>query len=295
MHDVIIIGKGPAGLSASLYTKRANLETIILGKNNSSLRKAGKIENYFGFSNTVTGEYLLQEGEKQAEKLGVVIMDDEVVSIEKKDYFEVATSRMTYTAKAVLIATGQPQKKIKIKNLDSFEGKGVAYCTTCDGFFYNNLKVGVLGFKDYAVHEAIELLAFTHDITIYTNGNKLELTEKFKDRVQEFKINTKTVVRLDGIDFLQKVYFDDGNDEDIDGMFIAYDSASSLDFSKKLGVITEGSSIIVNADMRTNLEGLFAAGDCTGGFKQVSTAVGQGALAGRKMIEYIRSLSNNIP
>jgi len=290
MFDVIIIGRGPAGLSASLYTARAKLKTLIIGKDDSALRKAGKIENYFGFSNAVSGEFLLNEGEKQAKSFGVQIIDDDVISIEKDDFFSVITSNGLYTGKAVLLATGQPQKKIRIENLAKFEGKGVSYCSTCDGFFYNNLKVGVLGFKDYAVHEAIELETYTSNITIYTNGNELDLSEKYIEEANRFRINNKRITKLDGSEFLQRIFFDDGTSEEIDGVFVAYESASSLDFARKLGILVDDNSVVVDRNQQTNLDGLFAAGDCTGGFKQISVAVGQGALAGRKLIEYVRSL-----
>lgn len=288
VYDVLIIGKGPAGISASLYTARANLKTIIIGKNNSVLKKAGRIENYYGFSEPVSGEFLLSEGEKQAAGLGIEIVEDEVIAIEKNDFFEVVTPEQVYSAKAVLISTGQPQKKVRIENLERFEGNGVSYCSTCDGYFYKGLKVGVLGFKDYAIHEAIELEAFTKDITIYTNGMEPQLTEKFAEEAYRFKVNTRPVARLEGKDFLQNIYFKDGTMEELDGLFVAYESASSTDFARKLGVLTEGNSILVDMHQQTNIEGLYAAGDCTGGFKQIATAVGQGALAGRGIIEYIR-------
>jgi thioredoxin reductase (NADPH) len=290
-YDVIIIGKGPAGLSAALYTARANLKTLIIGKNDSSLRKAAKIENYFGFSSPVSGDYLLDETEKQVLRIGAEIVDDEVISIEKTDTFKVITSKNEHEGTAVLIATGQPQKKIKIKNLEKYEGNGVSYCTTCDGYFYNNLKTGVLGNKDYAIHEAMELEAYTNDITIFTNGKELEVSEKYLNELSRFRINKKIITEVSGADFLQRITFSDGTSEEIDGIFIASESASSVDFARKLGVITEGNSIVTDKEQQTNLKGLFAAGDCTGGLKQISTAVGSGALAGKKMIEYIRNLS----
>lgn len=290
MYDVIIIGKGPAGLSAALYTVRGKLNTLVIGKDDSVLNKAEKIDNYFGFSETISGKELLIEGGKQAVRLGATILNEEVISIEKKDYFEIVTSNSKFSAKTVLLATGQPQKKVTIENLHDFEGKGISYCTTCDGFFYNNLKVAVLGSKDFAIHEAIELETFTKYIAIYTNGLELQLSDKFKDVTQKYRINNKPIKKLEGTDFLQKVYFHDGTCEEIDGLFIANESASSVDFARKMGIIVDGNSIIVDRLQQTNLEGLFAAGDCTGGFKQISVAVGQGAMAGKKMIEYVKSL-----
>ncbi|HEX3027841.1 MAG TPA: NAD(P)/FAD-dependent oxidoreductase [Clostridia bacterium] len=290
MYDVIIIGRGPAGLSGALYTARANLKTLIIGDDRSSLKKAEKIENYFGFAEPVKGEDLLKNGESQVLRLGVEIIRDEVISIEKKDFYHVMTPNKTYEGKALLLASGQQQKKVKVKNLTEFEGKGVSYCTTCDGFFYNNMKVGVLGHKDFAIHEAIELETYTKDITIFTDGLELELSDAYRSEADRYNINKKPVSKLDGAEFLQRIHFQDGTSEEIDGIFVAYESASSIDFARKLGVIAEENSVVVDKDQQTNLDGFFAAGDCTGGFKQISTAVGQGALAARKIIEYVKSL-----
>lgn len=289
MLDIIIIGKGPAGISAALYTVRAGLKTLVIGQDNSALLKAERIENYYGFEEPVSGKFLLEEGEKQARRLGVKFDLSEVISIEKEEYFEVYTNEQSYSCKSLLLATGQQQKKIKIDRLSEFEGRGVSYCTTCDGFFYRGLKVGLLGAKDYAIHEAMELEHLTKDITIFTNGSELELSEKYKNLALQFAVNKKKIAAIDGKDAIESILFEDGSNETIDGLFVAYESASSLDFARKLGVITKNNSIEVDEKQRTNLEGLFAAGDCTGGFKQVSTAVGQGAIAGKQMIEYVRN------
>jgi len=290
MFDAIIIGKGPAGISASLYTVRAGLKTLVIGVNGSNLKKAEKVENYFGFSDVIRGEDLLREGEKQALRLGVEIVEEEVLSLNKPDLFEVSTSTGKYQAKAVILATGQPQKKLDIVNLAKFEGIGVSYCTTCDGFFFKNKKVGILGFKDYAIHEAIEMQVFTKDITIFTDGNELDLTAAFLQQAMKFKIDKRPIARLGGDESLKTVHFRDETLEVIEGMFVAYDTAASVDFAKKMGVFTENNAILVDKNQQTNIIGLFAAGDCTGGFKQIATAVGQGALAGRRVIEYVRNL-----
>ncbi len=290
MYDVVIIGKGPAGLSASLYTVRANLRTLIIGRDDSRLLKATKVDNYFGFADTVSGKQLLQDGEIQAKRLGAEIVQDEVISVEKDDFFNVITAAGSYMCKAVLLATGQPHKVIRIENLVKFEGKGVSYCSTCDGFFYNNLKVGVLGNRDFALHEAMELTAYTKDITIYTNGKELEISSKHVDDAAMFKIETRKISKLDGTEFLQRIHFDDGTSDSIDGLFVAAESASSIDFARKLGILADGNTIVTDGDQRTNLEGVFAAGDCASSLKQISVAVGQGALAGKAIADYIKSL-----
>lgn len=294
LYDVIIVGKGPAGLSAALYTTRANLKTLVIGKDSSELLKAHKIENYFGFSHGASGKELLEAGETQARGLGAEIICEEVLGINQKEDFEVVTSEAVYSGRTVLLATGQPQKKLHIEGLKALEGTGVSYCTTCDGFFYRNLKVGVLGNKAFAIHEAEELEPFTRDITVYTNGKELEYSGDYEKLHSRFRIVEKPIQKLEGKEFLESIYFTDGSSEKLEGLFIANDSASSVDFARKLGVLTEGASIVVDREQKTNIIGLFAAGDCTGGFKQVSTAVGQGAVAAKKIIELAREKARQL-
>jgi len=289
MNDVIIIGKGPAGISAALYTIRANLKTLVIGLNDSTLHKAGEIENYYGFSQPISGKQLLENGEKQALRLGGRILNEEVIGIEKEDVFIVKTVKGNYRALSVLIATGQKTADVKIQNLNKFEGKGISYCTTCDGFFYRGKKVGVLGYKDFALHEANELVPFTNNIIILTNGQNPEFSEDSSGLAHKFEFNEKPISAFEGGEFLERVVFHDGSVYQVDGIFVAYGSASTINFAQKMGIITKNRAIAVNENQETNIEGLFAAGDCTGVFKQISVAVGQGALAGRRMIEYVRA------
>ncbi len=290
LYDAIMLGRGPAGVSCAVYTIRAGLKTLIIGRFDSTLLKADKIENYYGFEQPTSGRALLEAGEKQALRLGVEIVDDEVVGIEKETHFKITCTNGTYEARTVLLATGSPVIKAPVKKLEQFEGKGVSYCTTCDGFFYRNKKVGVLGYTDYAVHEASELLPFTQDITLFTNGMPLNISDNQKDKLAQFKLNTEKVKELTGNETLEGVILENGSQENLQGLFIAFGSASSTSFALKLGIATNGKSITVNEKMETNIPGLFAAGDCTGLFKQVSVAVGQGAIASRQMIEVVRKI-----
>ncbi|MBC7765219.1 MAG: NAD(P)/FAD-dependent oxidoreductase [Hyphomonadaceae bacterium] len=290
MYDVIIIGKGPAGCSAALYTIRANLKTLMIGMDESVLRKAAMIENYYGLAEPVSGQSLLEIGEQQISKLGGEMLTAEVFGIEWMDTFEVITSNGNYQAKTVLIATGQPQKQMKIENIITYEGKGISYCTTCDGFFYKNRKVGVVGNKDFAVHEASSLQNFSTDVTLYTNGLQLDISAENTEVVKAFHVNDKKIARFEGNASLETIVFADDSTETVAGLFIANESASSVDFAKKLGVMTVGNDITVDPTQQTNLPGLYAAGDCTGGFKQISTAVGQGAMAARSMIAFVKKM-----
>lgn len=285
--DVVIIGKGPAGISAALYTVRANLKTLVLGAGTSSLEKADKIENYYGFENPVSGHELLETGVKQAKRIGAFIEDDEVTAIEFNNAFTTKTIKTEYSSKAVLIATGQPPQRPKIPGMENFEGKGVSYCTTCDGFFFKNKKVGILGSGNYAVQEAMELEPFTKDVTIFTNGKSPDFSGIYTEEADKFKIIQSLVVGLSGNEVLEEIFLD-GGPEKLDGLFVAGGSASSIDFAVKLGVATQGNSIITDSEQKTNLEGIFAAGDCTGGIKQISVAVGEGAAAGKSIISFIR-------
>lgn len=284
MYDVIIIGRGPAGISASLYTSRADLKTLIIGKY-SSLQKSLHIDNYYGFGQGISGEELLKQGEAQTLRFGTEVLEDEVIALEYdfEGVFTVKTKSSSYNSKSVLLATGSEKKKIPIKNIDRFEGKGIHYCTTCDGYFYKGLKVGILGYNEYAQNELEEMKQFTQNITVLTNGNKAEAG--FEGAV----INSRKIYSLEGSDSLERVIYDNGSFEEFDGIFAAYGTASSVDFARKLGIIISNDIIETDDNQMTNLEGLYAAGDCASSIKQVAVAVGQGATAGLKLIEYIRN------
>ena len=288
MHDVIIIGKGPAGISAALYTIRANLNTLILGHGNGALAKAERIENYYGLPQPVSGTELIRQGVEQIERLGGTIREEEVLDISWNGHFTVKTMSGSHQAIVVLIATGAPVIRVPVKNLTTFEGRGVSYCTTCDGFFHRNKPVGVIGYNDYGVHEAAELLAFSDRVHFFTNGRELEISESSKPILEKLMVVRTPIATLYGDEVLKGVQLEDERKIPLTGFFVAYGTASGATFALKLGIAMQGQSIEVNDRMMTNIPGLFAAGDVTGGFKQVSVAVGQGAVAGRHMIEFAR-------
>lgn len=295
MHDVIIIGKGPAGISAALYTIRANLETLVIGTDAGALVKAGKIENYYGLAVPISGIELMRTGELQVTRLGGTILQDEVLCIDYLGHFEVKTLSGSHQAKSVLIATGAPVIRVPVKGLQAFEGRGVSYCTTCDGFFHRGKPVGIIGYNDYGVHEAVELLSFTSNVTFFTNGKQLQLSGASRSKLSGFTLVETPISELYGEETLAGVRLADGSAVPLSGLFVAYGSASGATFALKMGIEMDGSSIRVDERMATNIPGLFAAGDVTGGFKQVSVAVGQGALAGRHLIEYVRRERELVP
>ena len=286
MYDVIILGAGPAGISASLYTKRANLKTLILYNDKSGLEKASLIENYYGFKNGITGEELYNTGIEQAKNIGVEVLKEEVVKIENNiEHFNVVTTKNEYQAKNLILATGNKKNRPKIKGIEKFEGKGVSYCAICDGFFYRNRSVAVLGSGNYAIAETNELINIADNITILTNGKKAP-----EFRADNVKVDTKEIEEIEGTDKVEEVKFKDGTTIKTDGIFVAEGVAGSSEFAKKLGIITQKDKIVVNENMETNIKGIYACGDCTGGLLQVSKAVYEGTIAGLEVIKRQRGI-----
>ena len=234
-YDCIIIGKGPAGISAGLYVKRANLKVLVIGKDGGSLVK---------------------------------------------------TRNREFTSKALILGTGARRNVPTIKGVKEFEGKGVSYCAICDAFFYRNRDVAVLGSGDYAISEAKQLLPVANSVTILTNGE--QIVENRDIDMEKIQILEKPINQFRGNDVIEEVVFDDNSKMKTSGIFIALGTASSTDLAKKLGAITNGNYIVVDKNMKTNVPGLYACGDCTGGLLQISKAVYEGAVAGLDVIKYIR-------
>lgn len=284
MYDCIIIGSGPAGVSASLYIARAGLKVLIISKNQGALNKAEKIENYYGLQNGITGKELKDIGIKQAQNLGVDFLEKEVVSLKyEKNMYEVIIANPgindKYLAKNVILATGINRNKPKIIGLEKFEGRGISYCAICDANFFRNKNVGVLGNGDYAISEIEELLPIARSVTLFTNG-----IEPVEYRKNEIEINKKEIRSFNGENVIEEIEFKDNTSKKIDGIFIAQGVATSTDLARKLGVLTKDNYIKVNEKMQTSLPNLYACGDCTGGVLQISKAVYEGMIAGLEVV-----------
>ena len=284
-YDICILGRGPAGLSAGIYAVRAGAKTLVLGKPDGALAKAKRIDNYFGIA-TIGGPELLKEGEAQYAALGGVVFDGEITAAEMApNGFLLHAPDADFAAKAIVLAMGRARKAASIKGEGDFLGRGVSHCAICDGFFFKKKRIGVLGSGAYAASEARQLLAFSSDVTIFTDGE--EPTADMPCSVQTVKLD-----KLIGEQRLSAVVAADGTEFPLDGFFIAKGTAGTAEFALKLGVRTENGKIIVDENGMTALPGVFAAGDCLGGLCQVSTAVGTGALAGQRAAEYVRKLSS---
>lgn len=285
MPDILIVGSGPAGISAALYAVRAGgIKTTIVTKGVGSLRKAELIENYYGFKEPIAGESLYEEGIAQAKRLGVSIVADEVVGLSFEERLTAATTAGKYAADAVILAMGATRAVPKIQNLEKFEGRGVSYCAACDGFFYRGKTVAVLGAGEYALHEAAELSHLARAVTLLTNG-----ANPPAEIPGGLAVDTRKIAFLDGGEKLSAAVMEDGSRVELDGLFVAQGVAGSADLARKIGAVTDGGRITVNDRMATNVPGLFAAGDCTGGMLQIAKAVYEGAQAGASAVKYVRS------
>ncbi|MBQ9658351.1 MAG: NAD(P)/FAD-dependent oxidoreductase [Clostridia bacterium] len=284
MYDIIIIGAGPAGISAGLYTKRAGMNVLILYYGESNLEKATKIDNYYGFAEGISGKDLYQEGIKQAENIGIEVKNEEVITIQKTDKnFTIKTVNGEYLSKTAIISTGNKKLRPNIKGITEFEGKGISYCAICDGFFYRNKNVAVIGAGKFALSEAEHLKKIASNVIILTNGNLLENNK-------EYETITKKIKEVHGESKVKQIEFEDNSKIDIDGIFIAIGEAGGSDFAKKMGVMLQNDNIVVDENMQTNIEGLYSCGNATGGLLQVCKAVYEGAKAGLSATAYAKKI-----
>lgn len=291
--EALIIGQGPAGLSAAIYTARGGVKTTLLG---CDPKIAGDydIDNYFGFHETVSGKELIERGVMQAKKFGAELLCDRVLAIhfDETGRYIVKTESDEYRACSLILATGVSRKRPDIPGFEKFDGRGISWCVSCDGFFFRGKRVLVAGEGIYAANQAIELTDYTPDVSICTLGKESSITPEYMNRLRELNIPVieKGIKELRGDELLSGVVLADGEELNAEGIFVALGDASSTDFARSLGIITEGNFIQVDRDMKTNAPGIFAAGDCTGGFLQIAVAVGEGAVAARSAISYVKEV-----
>lgn len=295
MEKIIIVGAGPAGISAALYAARANMDPLVINYGIGGLEKAEKIENYYGLEKPLSGEELFETGIAQAKALGVRFLETQVLGVGGFDTFEVHTTEGMIETESLILATGSKRKTLPIPGVKELEGRGVSYCAVCDAFFYRGKEVGVLGNSDFALHEAEELAPLASRVTIYTNGK-----EPAFSREHEIPVNTMKIQAIEGEEQVEAIRFEsdmriqeDGEAKEsvqkIDGIFMAIGTAGSGEIARQMGAeLTEKGNIRVNENMETTIPGLYAAGDCTGGLLQVAKAVYEGAQAGIHAIQYVR-------
>ena len=286
MYDIIIIGSGPAGVSAAVYAKRGGANVLVISKDTGTLGKAKKIENYYGFKN-ISGKDLYENGLKQLENLNIEFEKDEVVQLNYTSQFEVTTVNNIFQAKYVVLATGVSRNVPNIKGIKEFEGKGVSYCAICDAFFYRNKDVAVLGSGNYAIHEAEILKPVVKSVTLLTNSEKL-----VENRDIDLNVNEKKVREVRGFEKVDEIVFEDDTAQNINGIFVAIGTASTNDLARKIGARVENNKIIVNDNLETTVPNLYACGDCTGGILQISKATYEGTKVGLEIVNKLKNKNN---
>lgn len=275
-YDVIIIGKGPAGISCAVYVKRYGYEPLIIAKDGGALAKVDVIENYYGFSR-ITGQELLEAGINQAKELGIEIVSEEVLSIDKMDTFSVHTKNNTYQSSFVVLACGTARSRFPL--LDRFQH--VSYCATCDGFFYRKKKVALIGNGSYMTHELAVLKQMCQEVIVLTNGLPLE------SDALGCSVYTEKIIGAKGETNLEAIQLENQTIE-VDGCFIAIGSASGFTLAKHLGLALKDNFLIVNEQFETNLPGLYACGDVIGGLLQISKATSDGACCATALVKALK-------
>ncbi|MEW6556280.1 MAG: thioredoxin-disulfide reductase [Elusimicrobiota bacterium] len=319
LYDVIIIGGGPAGLTAGLYAARARLNTLLIDNYgiDSQVVSADIIENYPGFVDGIKGVELLQKLKLQSVKFGLQMLSDEVESVtETNQHFEIKTTTKSYSTCALIIATGGKPKQLGISGENELKGRGVSYCATCDGALFRNKTVAVVGGGDTAIEEALFLTKFADKVFVIHRRDKLRATKILQERALSnikiaFVLNSKVVeIKGSGVGGIQKVEsvvienVQSAQKSSINcaGVFIFAGFTPNTEFLKKrereggeggdIAVqMDDFGYIITDAEMKTSNPAIFACGDCRAKpLRQVVTACSDGAIAAISCEKYIESI-----
>jgi len=302
MEDVIIIGGGPAGMTAGIYAARKGLKTLILESDfaGGQMAKTTIIENYPGFAEPVSGIELSKQMEEQAKKVGVRFEFLPALRIETKNkQFCIRTDKGCYDTKTVIIATGAKYRKLQVPGEEKLSSRGVSYCVTCDGPLFKNRAVGIVGGGNAAATAALYLKDIASKIYLFHRRDELRADKTLADRVKKssVKIMWDTIVKeVKGDKKLEEVVlYNKKTKKDtilkLDGLFIAIGETPTAKLAEELGVKTDQKGfVLIDRNTKTNVPGVFACGDVTNGVLQIATAIGEGATAGLSAYSYIQNL-----
>jgi thioredoxin reductase (NADPH) len=302
-YDIAIIGCGPAGMSAAIYAGRSGMKTAVFEAKiyGGNMNLAHIVENYPGFEKT-SGMELAEKMMSQVKKVGAEIIEEGVFEISKTDdTFDITTDRRsTHKAKAVILATGGEYKKLGIDGEEKYLGKGVSYCASCDGPLFKGKNVAVIGSGDHAVSGAAFLAGIAKNVYLVHSDKELKAEEIRIKQLQEtgnvqiFPGYTATGITGDDVARKLKIEEIEGNATKelvVDGIFVSIGEIPLVTLARSLRVkIDDRGSVVVDKEMKTNVLGVFAAGDVTGGIRQIVTATGNGAVAAVNAIRYVQAL-----
>ena len=294
MHDIVIIGGGPAGLTAAIYGVRANKDVLVLESTScgGQIINTSYIDNY-PVAPHITGLEFSQSLEKQAEELGAKVDYDYVLHIDPiEGGFEVTTDDEKLTTKTVIIATGTTPRKLRVENEDRFMGRGVSYCATCDGHFFKDQPVAVVGGGNSAAHEALYLSDLASKVYLVHRRGELRADDSKVEKLQAKEnielVLEANIVEIHGDDKLQSIKLEDGRELEVSGLFV------SIGREPNVGALIEGLNldekgyIVADEKCTTNIPGIFVAGDVrTKELRQLVTATSDGAMAATAAINYM--------
>lgn len=301
-YDVVIIGGGPAGLTAGLYTSRARLKSLLIEKGlpGGLVTTTEWVENYPGFEEGIMGVELAQKMEKQAVRFGLEIIQGTVNGIVLNNNIKkiILEDNQQYEAKGIILATGAHPRPLRIEGEDQFRGRGVSYCATCDGAFYREKRIAVVGGGDSAVQEAIFLTKFAEIVYVIHRRDELRAEKILQERAfsnPKIKFVWNSVAdKIDGDDagvnvlHVKDIKTGEKSALDVQGVFIYIGYNPNTEFLKGLVALNENNYIITDENMSASVPGIFAAGDVRNKpLKQIATAVGDGATAAMAAEKYI--------
>ncbi len=291
-YDVIIIGAGPAGYTAGIYSSRARHKTLILSGilPGGQLVNTTDVENYPGFEKGIMGPDLMIIMRKQTERMGTEIVDDAVVKVDFKNKpFKVFTASKEYEAKAVILATGANPRKLGLEGEQTFAGKGVSYCATCDGPFFRNLELVVAGGGDSAMEESTFLTKFASKVYIVHRRDELRASKVMQERAQDnpkiqFQLNSE-IEEINGKEKVQQVVLKNNKTNEkttlnVGGVFVAIGHEPNTEIFRNQVELDKQGYVILKNHTETSVSGVFAAGDVHDHtYRQAVTAAGYGCMA----------------
>ena len=292
LYDVIIIGSGPAGFTAGIYTSRAKLKTLIITGSlpGGQLMTTSEVENYPGFPNGIFGPELMMNMRQQAERFGTTIVDDEVLKVDFKNHpFLTSTHSESYEGRAILLCTGASPRKLGIDGEQEFGGRGVSYCATCDGPFFKGEEIAVIGGGDTAIEEATFLTKFGKSVKIihrreFLRASKILQEKAFENSKIQFIWN-HVVTKISGNKKIESIDIKDlttGNSQNltVGGLFVAIGHEPNTSIFKGQLELDDKGYVVLKENTRTSVEGVFAAGDVHDyRYRQAVTAAGFGCMA----------------
>ncbi len=291
MHDLIIIGGGPAGLSAAIYAARFKLDTLVIAKEVGGLiMTTNLIENWPGKKKT-SGLALMKNIEEHAKSLGVPIITDEVISIKKlttlRNGFRVKAKQKNYECRALILATGTKRRKLNVPGEKKYYGRGVSYCATCDAPLFKDKVIGVVGGSDSAAKEALLSAEYAKKVYIIYRRERIRAEPIIAERVYKNKkikiINNANVLKIKGNGLMNKVILDNpkGKKLLLNGLFIEIGHVPQTELAESIGCkLNKKREIIINRSSRTNIPFVYAAGDCADAhYKQGITGAAEGVIA----------------